>query len=204
MAERARAPKNGGADATVDEIEKAAKSKGKAAKAAKAPKKNAGPVSDETVDMHIKLIREAKENWQKARDAATQAQGVLRNRRKVAKGDGVDMGALDKAFAIEAAGTGATISEQRNVGRYLRRMGVEIGHQWTLFDDVEDETVQQLDATAAGEQAGLNGEPKQNNPHQAGTELWFQWNNGHQIGADKLTDSFRTGKAVAPAEAQTH
>lgn len=82
MAERARAT-NG--DATKDDIERAAKGRRKAekAKAAK-PAKNAGPVSDETVQMHVNLIREAKENWQKARDVATQAQSVLRNRRKVA------------------------------------------------------------------------------------------------------------------------
>lgn len=192
MAERARAPKNG--DATNDEIEQLASSRRKAAKGKKVAK-NAGPVSDETVQMHVNLIREAKENWKKARDAATQAQGVLRNRRKVAKTDGVDMDALDDAFAIEAAGTGPTMSKQRNVGRYLRIMNVEVGHQWTLFDNVDDEAVQQLDATAAGEQAGVNGEPKENNPHTNGTELWFQWNNGWQVGADKLTDSFRSGRA---------
>lgn len=200
MAERARAPKPGANDADKEQIEQITKGKGRGRKKAEA--KNAGPVSDETVGMHINLIKEAEARWRELRDQATQAQGVLRNRYKVAKSDGVDTDSLKKALSIAERGTGEVMAEQRNIGRYLRIMGAPIGHQWTLFEDAEDPAVQELDATAQGEQAGLNGEPSSNCPFKAGTEQAFSWRNGWQIGADKLTDSFKTGRkpeAGAPA-----
>lgn len=166
--------------------------------------KNIGEASDETVGMHVNLIKAAEIEWRELRDKASQAQGVLRNRYKVAKGDGVDVDSLKLAFRIAERATGEVISEQRNVGRYLRIMGSPLGHQWGLFDDTEDEGTQKLDATAAGEQAGLNGEPADNCPFQPGTEQAFAWRNGHQVGADKLADSFRTGKAPAATGAEAH
>lgn len=170
----------------------------------KAKGKNVGEASDETVGMHVNLIKAAEIEWRELRDKASQAQGVLRNRYKTAKGDGVDVDSLKLALRIAERASGEVISEQRNVGRYLRIMGSPIGTQFSLGFDEIDAPVQELDASAAGEQAGLNGEPAGNCPYQAGTEQAFAWRNGHQIGADKLSDSFRTGKLPLPAERAAH
>lgn len=185
MAERARAPKNG--DATNDEIEKAAKSRRKSDKAK--PAKNAGPVSDETIGMHIGLIKDAEAKWRKLRDEATQAQGVLRNRYKVAKNDGVDVDSLKLAFRIAERVSGEVISEQRNVGRYLRIMGAPIGTQWSLFDDVDDGDTgagPKVDPNLQGQHAGRNGEPAENNPFTPGTEPFTEWAAGWVNGQEML------------------
>lgn len=54
--------------------------------------------------------------------------------------------------------------------------------------------------------AGLNGEPKESSPHrnEPGSPKLFGRNNGWQVGADKFTDSFATGKPPAPAGVATH
>lgn len=185
MAERARAAKNG--DATNDEIEQLASSRRKAAKGKKAAK-NAGPVSDETIGMHIGLIKDAEAKWRKLRDEATQAQGVLRNRYKVAKNDGVDVDSLKLAFRIAERVSGEVISEQRAVGRYLRIMGAPIGTQWSLFDEVEIEGGDgpKVDPNLQGQHAGRNGEPAENNPFTPGTEPFTEWAAGWVNGQEML------------------
>ena len=79
-----------GPDAEKEAIEQLAN----AAKKANAKGKNTGEVADETVGMHINLIKAAEVEWRELRDKASTAQGVLRNRYKVAKQDGVDVIAM--------------------------------------------------------------------------------------------------------------
>jgi len=162
--------------------------------------KNVGEASDETVGMHINLIKAAEVEWRELRDKAAQAQGVLRNRYKVAKGDGVDVDSLKLSFRIAERSSGEVISEQRNVGRYLRIMGSPLGTQWSLFDQEDAEGVT-LDATAQGEQAGREGADRDGNPFTPGKPDWFAWNNGWQTGQDALASGLGRGNG---AEASAH
>lgn len=157
--------------------------------------KNIGEASDETVGMHINLIKEAEAKWRELRDQATQAQGVLRNRYKVAKGDGVDVDSLKLAFRIAERATGEVIAEQRNLGRYLKIMGSPLGHQWSLFEEPDADGAS-LDAAAQGEQAGREGADRSANPYQPGTPNWFSWNNSWQVGQDVIADTLGRGSDV--------
>lgn len=162
--------------------------------------KNVGEASDETVGMHVNLIKAAEIEWRMLRDQASQAQGVLRNRYKVAKGDGVDVDSLKLAFRISERSTGEVIAEQRNLGRYLKIMGSPLGFQWSLFDN-EDADGAKLDATAQGEQAGRDGTDRDANPYTPGKPDWFAWNNGWQTGQDALIAKLGRGNG---AEAAAH
>lgn len=157
--------------------------------------KNIGEASDETVGMHVNLIKAAEIEWRELRDKASQAQGVLRNRYKVAKGDGVDVDSLKLAFRVAERATGEVIAEQRNIGRYLKIMGSPLGHQWSLFDE-QDADGATLDAAAQGEQAGREGANRSANPYQPGTPDWFSWNNSWQVGQDAIAETLGRGNGA--------
>lgn len=169
-----------GPDAAKEAIEKLAKS---AAEANAKAGHNSGEVPDETIARHVDLIKAAEIEWREARDKAAELQGVLRNRYKVAKGDGVDIDSLKLAFRIAERASGEVVSEQRNVGRYLRIMGSPLGTQWSLFDgDAGGEgkaAVGALDAELQGQAAWRNKEPPENNPFTPGTENFVQWATGY-------------------------
>lgn len=141
--------------------------------------KNTGEVTDETVGMHVNLIKAAEANWREARDRAAELQGVLRNRYKVAKNDGVDVDALKLAFKITERASGEIVAEQRNIGRYLKIMGSPLGTQWSLFEDsVTQEGRPKVDANLQGQHAGRNGEPAENNPFTPGSDDFAAWADG--------------------------
>jgi hypothetical protein len=162
--------------------------------------KNVGDASDETVGMHVNLIKAAEIEWRALRDQASQAQGVLRNRYKVAKGDGVDVDSLKLAFRISERSTGEVVSEQRNVGRYLRIMGSPLGTQWSLFDEPDADGAS-LDATARGEQDGKEGLDRASNPYAPGSSDWFAYNNAWQMAQDKLAEGLGRGNDASGAAA---
>lgn len=170
-----------GPDAEKEAIEMLAN----AAKKANA-KTNTGEVADETVGMHINLIKAAEVEWRDLRDKASTAQGVLRNRYKVAKQDGVDVDSLKLAFRIAERASGEVISEQRNVGRYLKIMGSPLGTQWSLFEEEGENGKPKVDANLQGQHAGRNGEPAENNPFTPGTEEFTTWAEGWVNGQQML------------------
>lgn len=168
-----------GPNASEEAIETLSKA---AAKANAKAGHNSGDVPEETVANHITLIKAAEVEWRELRDKASAAQGVLRNRYKVAKGDGVDVDSLKLAFRIAERSSGEVVSEQRNVGRYLRIMGSPLGTQWNLFAEEEGEDGKPanaaLDAELQGQHAYSNNEKLFNNPFQPGTEEHQQWSVG--------------------------
>lgn len=197
---RAPRPENAsdfmGPDANKEAIETLSKA---AAKENAKAKKNTGEVTDETVGMHVNLIKAAEENWREARDRAAELQGVLRNRFKVAKNDGVDIDALKLALRIAERSSGEVVAEQRSVGRYLRIMGVELGHQWAFQFDEPGEGRPKVDANLQGQHAGKNGEPAENNPFTPGTEDFTAWAEGWTTGQAMLAGGI--GKAGSGAGA---
>lgn len=175
--------------------------------------KNAGPISDEAMLRHIQLIQAAELEYDEARDATAQKSGILRNRYKVAKNDGVDTEALKLALKLAKRSSGEVVTEHRAVRRIILLMNLPIGHQFDLFrvagddegsSEPKSEKSIEAEATLAGEHAGLNSEPRENNPHTAGTTAWFNWNNGHQIGTDKLAGNLHTGTPDPATGAPAH
>lgn len=118
--------------------------------------------------------------------------------------------------ASDKGGMGGIVTEHRQIGAVMRAIECPLYTQFNLFAVAEDaaepgatkdEKSVEREAWMAGEHAGMNGEPKGNNPHQGqpGSPKWFEWNNGWQVGADKLTDSFKTGgRPVASDSAPAH
>lgn len=147
------------------------------------------------------------------------ARAKLAAARKVGKGL---LGSKTWVDSVEAAvklkrqsdkgSTGEIVSEHRQIGAVLRAIDCPLYTQFSLFavaDEKPTEAKSEKDiiaeATLAGEHAGLNGEPKANCPHKAGSPEAFGWRNGWQIGADKLTDSFKNGsKPVHSSDAAAH
>lgn len=186
-----------GPDANKEAIETLSKA---AAKENAKAKKNTGEVTDETVGMHVNLIKAAEANWREARDRAAELQGVLRNRFKVAKNDGVDVDALKLAFKINERASGEIVAEQRNVGRYLKIMGSPLGTQWSLFEDsVTDDGKPKVDASLQGQHAGRNGEPAENNPFTPGTDDFAAWAEGWTNGQAMLAGGIGKGGSGASA-----
>ena len=182
-----------GPDADKEALERIARSA--AEKNAKAGH-NSGEVPAETIARHIDLIKASEIEWREARDKAAELQGVLRNRYKVAKGDGVDIDSLKLAFRIAERAMGEVVSEQRNVGRYLKIMGSPLGTQWSLFEEPDADGAKP-DATAKGEQAGREGADRDSNPYSPGTPDWFAFNNGWQAGQDTIAATLGRGNGEA-------
>lgn len=147
---------------------------------------NQGPVSDEAMLRHIELIQAAELEYDEARDVTAQRSGVLRNRYKVAKNDGVDIEALKLALKLAKRTSGEVVTEHRNVGRIIRLMNLPIGHQFDLFKVAGDDEAEEagkpsaMDAELQGQHAYSNSEPLTNNPfHPAqDTERYNDWRSG--------------------------
>lgn len=199
MARRPRAPRAenladfAGPDADQEAIETLASAARK-----ENAKKNTGEVTDETVGMHVNLIKAAEVQWREARDRAAELQGVLRNRYKVAKNDGVDIDALKLAFKIAERSSSEVVAEQRSLARYLKIMGSPLGMQWSLFEDsVTEEGRPKVDANLQGQHAGRNGEPAENNPFTPGSADFVAWSEGWVAGQNMLADGIgQTGASA--------
>lgn len=188
-----------GPDAEKEAIERLAKS---ATAANTKAGHNSGEVPDETIARHVDLIKASEIEWREARDKAAELQGVLRNRYKVAKGDGVDIDSLKLAFRIAERASGEVVSEQRNVGRYLRIMGSPLGTQWSLFEDPDQPESGKvpaagMDAELQGQHAWRNNEPISNNPFTPGTENFVAWEQGHNNAMAAAARSMAPGEGAA-------
>jgi hypothetical protein len=151
---------------------------------AEAEKANtAKPVDPDLIRHHIKLIAAAAAISAQAKATAASKRKILTNRYKAAGVDGMDIAALKRAFIIAELPIGEVVTEERNLGLYLRCMDVEIGHQWSLFDSPE------IDIKAQGEHAGKNGEGIESNPHKPGTEEYMQWLENYQKGEASIAQS---------------
>lgn len=213
-----RVPENvsdfAGPDADQENIEKLAA-------AAKAANEKGGHNSEPTTD----ALRSAANEIEVALVEIDGATRILQSaRQKLATARKASKGLLgSKAWvdSVEAAvklkrqsdkgSTGEIVTEHRQMGAVLKAIDSPLYKDFKLFafdepvgDPPKDDRTVANEAFLAGEHAGLNGEPKDACPHQPGTPEAFGWRNGWQVGADKLTDSFRTGARPIPSEASAH
>lgn len=153
---------------------------------------NSGEVPDEVIQRHWASIDTAEATWRRDRDRATSSAGVLRNRYKVAKSDGVDIDAMKKAREISERSVAEAASEHRNVGRYLRLRGAPIAdRQLRLFSFLDDGVAPALEPMLAGEQAGREGASADGNPHKPGSEAFDLYHRGWLAGQATLGDEFQ-------------
>jgi hypothetical protein len=208
-----RAPRNAGKfagpTAEQDAIEKLA------ASASASKGHNSGVVDEEIERRNTLQIKAAMQDLNIIMSEAASKRGILGSFKKLAKKEGCDVDAIMYALKLEAraktGGSSPIVSEHRAVGRILKYLESPLHHQFGLFEDAvatvdaaSDGQSAEREATLAGEHAGLNGEPRSNNPHTPGSPEHFGWSNGHIIGADKLTDSFKNGTIPAPAGQPAH
>jgi hypothetical protein len=149
---------------------------------------NVGQPSVESVSRHIKDIRGAINRYNKASQTARDLKKVVNNYFKTAETDGLDIKALKKKFADENRPVGEVIAERRNIARYEKIDGGGIGTQWNLLND--EGVANKIDAYASGEHAGMNGEPRDNNPNIPGSDDAQRWSAGHAAGAAKADAVF--------------
>jgi len=145
---------------------------------------NAGGPSNECVQRHVKDIRGQQARVKSAAKKLSDERKLLSVMYKSLDGDGGDSRAMKKAFKESERPVGEVVTENRNIAHYLTIMGSPLGTQWELFDGTGQAAA--LDAYAQGEHAGLNGEPRDNNPHSPGTEDHNRWLAGYQSGQVRL------------------
>lgn len=209
-----------GPDAEQEAIEKIAAARAAATKEEEAEKgDNGGPILDEAAWQRasVELVAEQIELDHLAEKVA-EVRGRISSIKKVAEKCGVDWDVV-KLYAkyqkrIRIGEMGAVVTEQRRLASLMRIMDCPLHTQFGLFPELtevspeepKDEKALEAEATLAGEQAGLNAEPKDNNPYwnRPGTPQWFGWNNGWQVGVDKLTDNLKTGNTQTSGGAATY
>lgn len=148
-----------------------------------------GDVTDEIYQRHLRTIQSKRGAFEKARDAAKQANGEYRSALKAAKADGVDTEAVLLAHTLEKRDSVDVARLYHNAGRVLRLRESPLHTQLNLFSDVALPAPE--NPVLAGEAAGKRGERADANPHTPGSEPFVQWEEARARGAQAAEDSFR-------------
>lgn len=185
-------------NSVIDQAAKAmAKAGDKAAKNGKETPKVAGPsnVTDETIDQALARIDEAGIDLDRAKEAQSKASGVYRNAIKAAKQMGLNNDAILEYRRMKKMEPGDYASMMTGAVRMAKIRNLPIGTQLDLLGD----TAAKAEATPynAGRAAAGNREPKDNNPHEPGSEGHQQWAQGYD---DWMFDHL----PKAPAQATAH
>jgi len=147
---------------------------------------------------HVRLIGDARRDYDQAHDAAKSKKGAYRAAIKAAKKVGIDETAMLEAIRMHTVSDEATESLYfRNLGRYLTYMNSPLGAQFGLFDDqaatVSDKARMEhaeWEAHEHGYRAAQGGVPIDQCPYPVGSELaqvWsLGWNQGNKVAADFL------------------
>jgi len=182
-----------GRDTEKDAIEKIAAAKAAAEKEAEQGKRkgdNGGPILDKDAWRRAcnESIAEDLE-IERLQEQIAECRGRLSSVRKVAKSCGVDWDVVSeyrkKAKRIRNGETGAMVTEYRRLGELMQIMDCPLYTQFNLFQLPEPEVAPNgtakpsFDAELQGQAAWRNNEPRDNNPFQAGTEEFVQWDTGY-------------------------
>lgn len=180
-----------GPDTEKEAIERIAASKAAATKEeedAKARADNGGPALDEAAwsravtEYSAEMLAMEELDRQKS-----EISGRISSMRKIAKKHGVDWDLVRRYYddhkRIRKGKKGEMVSEERRYRWLLKFMGSPLGTEFTLWE-VETEEAgadakkPSMDAELQGQHAYSNNEPLTNNPFQAGTEEYVDWERG--------------------------
>jgi hypothetical protein len=175
-----------GADADREAIEKIA-----AARAAAEQEKagdNGGPLMDEAAwERAVNQLMAEQIDIEAMMEQVAEARGRISSIRKVAKSCGVDWDVV-KVYAtyqkrIRKGETGAIVTEHRRLGALMKHLNCPLYTQFALFPEEAKPANGKaapagMDAELQGQHAHSNGEPRDNNPFQAGTQDHVDWSQG--------------------------
>lgn len=141
-------------------------------------------------------------------DKVTTASGLLRNRRKYWKAEGVNLTQLDAILALKRMDEADVMAEERDRRQYAQWLNVDLEGQ-AAFEfqqpdpEVKDELAQ-YDAMRDGRNFGMRGEGPEFNPHMAGTIAHVAWETGRSdnfnADAKKKVSTPRKAKKGSGAE----
>jgi len=153
-------------------------------------------VAPETFLAHYRSIRDAT----RVKDDAGMA---LARTKKAAKSDGVDLDALKMLERLAKLDEDEAELQLKHVFEYASWAKLPIGTQLDAFGQHKIPAVKQKAANEhelwaagdAGNKAGKKGEPRDNNPHEPGTELHVVWAKGWLDGQRVIADEMQPEKA---------
>lgn len=190
---RRAVPAKGFTEATdLNQVEQVATSAAAANKAI-GPGHNGTGITDDELQRQTQACWDAHAEVTVAMRAVDKARGVYRNTLKVAKDKGAPKDEILDYIKIrtirEKRGTGAVVTQHRNIGRIMRVMGDPLFEQYELFSVAKEEFNDSgspikngMDPELQGNHAYRNNEPLSNNPFNAGTVEHVDWTNGWKEG----------------------
>jgi hypothetical protein len=143
------------------------------------------------IQRHYAQIGTALKASKAADEAAKKKRSALQNAYKAAKSDGCPVDAMREARKLDEGDHAEAVLHFKDVGRVLEIVDSEL----PLFRDIT--IPPPVNAYLAGRQAGREGAPADQNPHQPGTEEFVRWGEGHASGVEAATESFRSGRPAA-------
>jgi hypothetical protein len=142
-------------------------------------------VPAEVIQRHYGLIGTAKKAVDSASEILKKRKSALSNAYKAAKSDGCEVDDLRTARKLDEGDHAHVILHYKGVGRVLEIVGSEL----PLFRDII--LPPPVNAYLAGQQAGRQGAPADQNPHSPGSEEFVRWGEGHTNGTEQAVESFR-------------
>lgn len=161
-------------------------------------------VPPETFLAHLRSIRDAKRTQEDANMAVARV-------KKAAKRDGIDLDAFKLMEGLAKLDEDEAELRLRHLFEYSKWANLPIGTQLDAFGDhrvppVKTKAAAEHDLWAAGDAgraAGKKGEPKDNNPHNPGTELHVVWNKSWLDGQRVIADEMNGGGEVEATPKRT-
>lgn len=144
-----------------------------------------GDMSPETLLRHVAAIRRLTQ----AKDDAV---NKIRNARKQAKDDGIDLKTLDRVMREQFTPPEELLADHNKLVSYRRFLALPIGAQMSFLDPIQGEITPErikAEAKSEGEQAGLRGEGVDRNPHDPNSDAGRAWLDGQEIGQQKMRDA---------------
>ncbi len=135
----------------------------------------------------------------KATEVKDKAVADIRNLRKQAKGDGVDMKALDAAMTFYGMDDDKRFSYFRNLDAYMRYLRTPTGTQFGLFE--AELPLPNDKAYADGKFAGQMGKSLSDNPHDMNTDAGQEWTRGYHDGQKSIIEKMGTVPGETAGEA---
>lgn len=148
---------------------------------------------------HYRAIRDAT----RSKEDAVMA---LARTKKAAKGDGIDLDALKDLERLAKLDDDEAEVRLRHMHQYAVWANLPIGTQLDAFGQHQipkpkqkaEAEHQQWTASDSGYRAGRSGRPRDDNPHEPGTEAHVSWTNGWLAGQRQIADAMADGASELP------